>query len=78
MGGESAQERLVRGRETWRQVEHKQVDRPARDERAGEAQPLLRIGRTEHHEPAQVHAAGGRLERVEGPAEVQPGGDGAG
>lgn len=78
MGGEAAQQRFMGRGQARRQVQDQQVHRPARDERAGEAQSLLRVGRAEHHEPAQVHAARRRLQRIEGAAEIQPGDDAAG
>jgi len=78
VGREPPQERFVEDREARRQVQHEQVHRPPRDERAGQPQPLLRAGRAEHDEPAQVHAARRRLQRVEGTGQIQPGDDAAG
>ncbi len=72
-----SQERLVGERQARRQVEHEEVDGTAGDERAGQAQPLPRLGRSEDDEPAQVHPASGSLEWIEGPAAVQPGHDAA-
>jgi len=78
VGRQPAQERFVGDRQARRQVQDEQIHRAARDERTGKTQPLPRLSRSKHDEPAQVHATSRRLERVEGPAAVQPGHDAAG
>jgi hypothetical protein len=60
------------------QVHDEQVDRPAREQRAGDGDPLLDVGRGHDDEPLRPDAAGDRLDRVEGGGEVQPGDDRAG
>ena len=58
-----------------RQIDHEDVDRATGQEHPGDRQPLVeRVGRQDH-EPVQADAAGGRLDRIERPGEIQPGDD---
>ncbi len=57
------------------QIGHQQLDRAPAQQGPGQPEALGRLGRPEHQQPGQVHAAGHRLERVEGTGEVQPGDD---
>ncbi len=75
VGNQAAQRRLVPGPQARRQVHHEQVDGPTREERTRQPEALVRVRRTQHDQPAQVHASRSRLQRVEGAGEVQPGGD---
>ncbi|MEA2518574.1 MAG: hypothetical protein QOF49_654, partial [Chloroflexota bacterium] len=78
--GESAQpfgdlgRRRARVR-AWREVDHEDVDRPAGEEHAGDRQALVEGLRRQHDEPVEANAAGGGLDRIERPGEVQPGDD---
>lgn len=58
----------------WK-IDDEQVDRPAGQQRAGDRDPLVDIGRGHDDEPLGLHAAGDRLDRVERLGEVQPGHD---
>jgi hypothetical protein len=78
MGGEPAQERRMSGRQASRQVDDEQVDRPTRQQGAREPEALDDVRRTDDDEPAKIHAAGDRLERIEATDEIQPGDDRAG
>jgi hypothetical protein len=60
------------------EVDDEQVDRPARQERAGDRDPLVDVGRGHDDEPLWLHAAGDGLDRVERLGKVQPRDDGAG
>ena len=60
-----------------RQVDDEQVDRPTREQRAGDRQPFLRVRGRQHDQPLRLDAAGHGLDRVERCREVQPGHDGA-
>ena len=60
------------GLDPLRQVDDEQVDRPARQERAGDRDPLVDVGRGHDDEPLGLDAAGNGLDRVEGLGEVQP------
>jgi hypothetical protein len=62
-------------REAWRQVDDEQVDGPAGEERAGDREALLRVGRGQDHEPLRPDATGDGLDRVEGLRQVEPGRD---
>lgn len=64
--------------EARREVDDEDVDGPAREQRAGDRQPLLGVGRGQDHEPLRPDPPGDGLDGVEGRGEVQPGGDGAG
>lgn len=77
VGREPAHELVLAAGEATGQVDHEQVDGPTREERARQAEALARVGRADDDEPAQVDAAAHRLERVEGPRQVEPGDDGA-
>ena len=55
-----------------RQVDHEQVHRPTGQQRAGDRQPFIRIGRGHHDEPRRVDAPRDRLDRVERRRQVQP------
>ena len=72
MGHEPPQQRGVASPQAGRQVHHQQVDRPTGEERPGQSEAFLRIRRSQHHEPAQVHATCHRLEGIEGLPEIQP------
>ncbi len=74
-GRQPPEQRLSVARHLFGQVGHQHLDRASPEQRAGEPEPLGRIGRPEHQQPGQIHAAGHRLERVEGAGEAQPGGD---
>jgi hypothetical protein len=78
MGRQTPQEGRVADRQTGREVQHQQVDRPSREERPGQPEPLLGPDRPQDHEPAWIHAPRDRFERVEGPGQIQPGDDRAG
>jgi hypothetical protein len=76
---ESIGERSGRGRRRLpgvaRQVDDQQVDRSTGEERAGDRQALVGVGRRQHDEPLRLDAASHDLDRVEGRREVQPGDD---
>jgi hypothetical protein len=57
------------------QVEDEQVDRPSRQQAAGDRQTLVEAGRRDDHEPVEVDAARDRLDRVEAARQVEPGHD---
>jgi hypothetical protein len=61
-----------------REVHDEEVDRSTGEQRAGDRQALLRVGRRGHDEPFQLDPAGDRLDRVEAPPEIEPGHDPAG
>jgi len=61
-----------------RQVDDEEVDRPTGEERAGDRQALLGVGRRHYHEPLELDPARHGLDRVEGRREVQPRDDRAG
>ena len=63
------------GLRACRQVDDEQVHRPAREERAGDRQALVEIGRAEDDEPLRPDATGNGLDRIERAGEVQPGHD---
>jgi hypothetical protein len=67
----------TRGPSRW-QIDHEEVDRPTAQQGAGDRQALVQIGRGDHDEPLEAHAAGNRLDRIEAAGEVQPGHDRAG
>ena len=58
-----------------REIDHEEVDRPARQERAGDRDPLVDVGRGHDDEPLGLDAARDGLDRVERLGEVQPGHD---
>ena len=58
-----------------RQVDDEQVHRPAREQRAGDRQPLLGIVRGQDDEPLRLDAAGHGLDGIERRGEIQPGDD---
>ena len=59
------------------QVDDEEVHGPARQERSGHREALIRLGRREDDEPFRPDPAGHGLDRIEGIGEVQPGDDGA-
>lgn len=61
--------------EPGRQVDDEQVDGPGPEERPGEGEPLVEVGRREDDEPFEPDAPGDRLDRVEHPVDVEPGAD---
>jgi hypothetical protein len=67
--------RRGRPRQPRRQVDDEEIDRPARQQRAGDRDPLLRVGRGHDDEPLRANPAGDGLDRVERRGEVQPGHD---
>ena len=75
MGAQAPQDGLVADGQPRRQVDDEQIHGPAREERPGQAEALVRIRRADDDEPAQIDATTGRLERIERPGEVQPGDD---
>ncbi len=58
-----------------RQVDDEQVHGPASEQRTGDGQPLVEVGRADDDEPLRPDAAGDGLDRVERAGEVQPGHD---
>ena len=60
---------------TCRQVDDEQVHRSACEERAGDREALVEVGRAEDDEPLRPDAAGDGLDRIERTGEVQPGHD---
>jgi hypothetical protein len=63
------------GRGPRRQIDDEDVDRPGGEEHPGDRQALVEgLGR-EDDEPVEPDAAGGGLDRIERPGEVQPGDD---
>jgi hypothetical protein len=59
----------------WRacgQVDDQKVDRPTGEQRAGDRQALLGVGRRHHDEPLELDPARHGLDRVERRREVQP------
>jgi hypothetical protein len=63
------------GQPTAGQVEDEQVDRPAGEERARDAQSFVQAGRRDDHEPLEANPARDRLNRVEAARQVEPGHD---
>ena len=61
-----------------RQVDDQQVDRPAGQQRAGDRQALLGIGRGQDDQPLRLDPSRHGLDRIEGSRQVQPGDDRAG
>ena len=61
-----------------RQVDDQQVHGAARQQRAGDGQALLGVGRGHDHQPLRLDPAGDRLDRVQRCGQVQPGDDRAG
>jgi hypothetical protein len=57
------------------QVHDQEVDRPARQQRAGDLDPLVDAAGGHDHEPLGADPTGDRLDRVERAGEVQPGDD---
>jgi hypothetical protein len=60
---------------TLRQIHHQHVHGSGGEQRGRQGQGFLEVCRGEHHEPLQENATGHRLDRVEGPGEIQPGDD---
>lgn len=61
-------------RARW-QVDDEEVDGPAGQQRPGDRQALVERRRGQDHQPVEADPAGGGLDRVEGPGNVQPGDD---
>ena len=57
------------------QVEDEHVDRPTRQQAAGDREPLVQAGRGDDDEPFEPDAAGDGLDRVEAARQVEPGHD---
>ncbi len=57
------------------QVEHEDIDGPPGQERAGHCQTFVRGGRLEHDQPLQPDSPSHRLDRIQAPGKVHPGGD---
>jgi hypothetical protein len=55
-----------------RQIENEHVDSPAVEQRTGDRQALVEIGRRDDDEPVQADSAGHGLDRIEAPGEIQP------
>jgi hypothetical protein len=69
---------LGRGRahgRSWRKVDHEDVDRAAGEEHPGDREALVEGVGGQDDEPVEADAAGGGLDRIERPGEVQPGND---
>jgi hypothetical protein len=64
--------------EARREIDDQEIDRPAREERAGHREAFLGIGRGQHDEPLRPDPARDGLDRVEGLCEIEPGDDRAG
>jgi hypothetical protein len=62
-------------RDALRQVDDEQVHGPAGQQRAGDRDPLVHIGRGHDDEPLGLHTAGDGLDGIEGRGEIQPGDD---
>jgi hypothetical protein len=60
------------------QVDDQQVDRSTGQQRAGDRQALLGVGRGQHDQPLRLDPPGHDLDRVQGSGKVQPGDDRAG
>jgi hypothetical protein len=61
--------------EARREIEDEQVDGPTGEQRRRDRQALVEARRRDDDEPLEADPAGHRLDRVECPAHVQPGGD---
>ncbi len=66
------------GTEPGGQVDDQQVHRAASEQRAGDREALLWIGRGQHDQPLRPDPARNRLDRIQRLRQVQPGDDGAG
>jgi hypothetical protein len=64
--------------EARREIDHQEIDGPAREERAGHRESLLGIGRGQHDEPLRPDPASDGLDGVEGLREIEPGANRAG
>ena len=60
------------------EIDDQQVDRPTREQGAGDRDALVDVGGGHDDEPLRPDPAGHRLDRIEGLGEVQPGDDRAG
>jgi hypothetical protein len=58
-----------------REIDDEEVHGPAREQRAGDRQTLVRVARREDHEPLRPDAASDGLDRIESRREVHPGHD---
>ena len=65
----------LRGSLAAGQVDDEHVHRPTREQRPGDRQTLLGVGRGQDDEPLRLDATGHGLDRVERRREVQPGHD---
>jgi hypothetical protein len=63
------------GLRACRQIDHEQVDGPAREQRAGDRETLVEVRRRDDDEPLWPNAAGDGFDRIERPGEVEPGDD---
>jgi len=61
--------------ESQRQVDDEEIDRPTREQGAGDRQALVDRFRRQDDEPVEPDAASDGLDRIEGASEVQPGDD---
>ena len=57
------------------EIDDEEIHRPAREQRAGDRETLVRVARREDHEPLRPDAASDGLHRIEGRREVHPGHD---
>jgi hypothetical protein len=57
------------------EIQHEHVHGPCLEEGAGHRESLGEVVRDEHREPFEVDPAGDRLDRIEAPRQVDPGGE---
>ena len=74
-GARGGRDLRVRPDRAQREVDHEEIDRPPRQERAGDRDSLVGRSRSHHDEPLEVDAPGDGLDRVESGGQVQPGDD---
>ena len=73
LGGTS---RTLRGEEAATgQIQDEQVHRSPGEQHATDGQPFIEGLRRDHHQPFEADAAGGGLDRIEAPGEIDPGDD---
>jgi hypothetical protein len=70
--GEVASAAMAGTTDTSRQVDDQQIDRSTGQQRAGDRQALVRIGRCHDHEPLRLDPPGHDLDGVQHLGEVQP------
>ena len=58
-----------------REIEDEDVDRACREKHSGDREAFIEGLRREDDEPVEPHTAGGRLDRIERPGEIEPGDD---